>query len=343
MLIRLSLLLNFVFTQSLLASPLIEYLKNNPDPAVKTDAFILFAKGKVHYRDFSLGHDQHTRHRGWSMAKSLLAFAYGIAENKNLINRQIKLNECIKDAPVFYSEISIENLLQMTSGIDWNEHYEASPFDSDIVNLLFLEQGYQNMTSYVLNKKQLTAAGERFNYSSGDSILLAKCLENKLKIPLYDFLKTHLFNPYQMSSVKFEYDQQGLWVGSSYFYATLDDFFKFGLTLLKAYKNQLPDLIHSDFIHWAVSPNVKKPHPLMHKPSLPYGAGFWLAKAHPNSGIKSLAPHETPVIFAAMGHNGQSIVVIPDYDIVAVRLANDQKKGIDFSQYIRLLIAEFQH
>ena len=108
-----------------------------------------------------------------------------------------------------------------------------------------------------------------------------------------------LFEPLGMKSATARFDPAGTFIGSSYVFATARDFARFGLLYLRdgVWSGQriLPE-------GWVDEARTNTP------PSQgEYGAHWWLALHDPG-------------IFNASGFNGQYIVVVPDRDLVLVRL-----------------------
>lgn len=327
-------ILLILLTISTVKASELEHLLFASSDNVQTDAFILSINGKTTMETYKNGYSEKTRHRGWSMAKSLLNNLVGIAQKNGILNKDMPIKDCIKNLDSKYSDITIAHLLKMTSGIKWNETYEGSPFNSDVVNMLFLKNGYKDMTSYVLTKDREAKADVIFNYSSGSSILLTQCVQNRLIEPIHQFLKREMFDKLGVTSMVLENDQSGLWVGSSYMYASLKDYLRWGEFLLRKGEGLLPD----NWIEWSITPNVDAPN--KHKPNQPYGAGFWLNRASPNSAIEPINDDIGHKLFMARGHNGQSIIIIPNLNLVAVRLANDKAGGIDLKRYLAALVKE---
>ena len=98
----------------------------------KTDGLLIIKEGEIVYEEYFNGNSQTTRHISWSVAKSFLSSLVGIAVNDGLID---DINDPItKYLPDFkntgYDGVTIKNILQMSSGVLFNEDY-ADP-NSDI-------------------------------------------------------------------------------------------------------------------------------------------------------------------------------------------------------------------
>ena len=97
-----------------------------------TDGLIILHKDKIIYENYWNGNDRYSKHISWSVAKSFLSALIGIAIDEGLID-SIE-DPATKYLPDFkdtgYEGIKIKNILQMSSGVGFNEDY-ADP-NSDI-------------------------------------------------------------------------------------------------------------------------------------------------------------------------------------------------------------------
>ena len=113
-------------------------------------------------------------------------------------------------------EITIHNLLQMNSGLEWDENYEEI---SDVTKMLFLEE---DMTKTQIQKPLVSFPNSTWNYSSGTSNLLSGILREQLgsQQAYLDFWYHELIDKIGMSSMIIETDLTGHDMGSSYAWAT---------------------------------------------------------------------------------------------------------------------------
>lgn len=300
-----------------------EFLLSNKDKGQETDAVIVYKNNKLVYENYFNGYNQQMRHRAWSMTKSFNALTFAIAKDRGILSFEDKISKYIK-VPDRFKDIQISHLLQMTSGIKWNEGYEAGPFNSSIVEMLFLPNGNKNMPEYVLKHEKITAPGQRYYYSSGDTLLSNAVLKAILKDNYSDFPFKELYDKLDMKSVVLEKDQSEHYVASSYMYATPRDFLKMGLFLLR----QGNPLIKRDTFRWLVRSNYSVGMVYTEKN---YGAGFWLNQPITALNKKSPFPSSPADTFMALGHNGQIIAVIPSQNMVMIRLGSE-KKGFKFNR-----------
>ncbi len=153
----------------------------------------------------------------------------------------------------------------------------------------------------------------------------------------------NLFERIGMTSVTWEQDGAGTYVGSSYMFSTPRDLAKFGQLMLKKGNWYGEQIVPKEWIKYSttlapVFSTSFGPEPCDKRT---YGAHFWLNVPAPKMNLKkpySAAPDD---MFAAMGHGGQAIFVIPSLELVVVRTAQDgegKKEKIDKNKFLELLL-----
>ncbi|WP_172830866.1 serine hydrolase [Polaribacter sp. KT 15] len=262
-------------------------------------AVVVVYKDQIIAEKYADGFTKHSRILGWSMTKSIMSTVYGVLQHQNKINIQDKapIDSWQKDAR---KDITIHNLLQMNSGLEWNENYDEI---SDATKMLFLERDMTKM------QEEKTFAGKpnaTWNYSSGASNLLSKILRNQFNThqEYLDFWYTDFIDKIGMNSMIVETDLAGNYVASSYAWATARDWAKFGLLYLKNGNWNGEELFTKDWVDYATTPT-----PTSHGI---YGAQFWL---NANGGYKDVPKN----MYYADGYQGQRVYILPDEELVVVR------------------------
>jgi CubicO group peptidase (beta-lactamase class C family) len=244
-----------------------------------------------------------TRLLSWSMAKSMLHSALGILVGA----RQLRLRG---PAPVpAWSEladprhdISVQDMLEMRDGLDFNEDYVDAQV-SDVIEMLF-GSGQYDVAAFAESKEARWGAGERFSYSSGTSNILAGILKRTVGAgPACEaWLRENLFDPIGARSPMFGMDAAGTWVASSYVHATARDYARFGELQLRdgvwSGRRVLPD-------GWV--DHGRRPRSIDEEDGHVYGAHWWVVGDEWGS-------------FRASGYEGQTITICPALDFVLVRL-----------------------
>ncbi len=285
----------------------------------KTRALLVFYRDTLVREKYAEGFDKHTRILGWSMNKSIAHALIGILVK----NGKLKLT----DTNLFEewdgderSKISVNDLLQMSSGLDWDEDYSTK---SDATNLLF---GEFDCSDFAIAQPLEAPPGTFWEYSSGTTNILSKLIRNQfnndeqyLKFP-YD----SLFNRLGMSSIILDTDQSGNYILSSYGYATPRDWAKFGLLYLNNGMWQGQEILSQDWIQHASTPAINSINKI-------YGAHFWL-----NAGGEY---QDVPLdMYSCNGYQGQFIYIIPSKELVVVRMGLSEGEEYDKNGVLKYIV-----
>jgi hypothetical protein len=138
----------------------------------KTRAVVVIHKNQIIAEQYDTGFTKNSRILGWSMTKSIMSTVFGVLQHQGKINIQDKapVKEWQNDDR---KNITIHNLLQMNSGLEWDENYNEI---SDVIKMLFLEK---NMAKQQAKKQFVGKSNETWNYSSGTSNLLSEVIRSK--------------------------------------------------------------------------------------------------------------------------------------------------------------------
>lgn len=267
-------------------------------------AIVVIKDGHIVAERYGEGFDKGTPLIGWSMTKTVNAAIIGrlMLTGKMSFDDQNLLAQWSADAR---KTIKLSDLLGMESGLAFNESYGAV---SDVTRMLYLDA---DTTSIATNARQEAPTGERFSYSSGTATLLSRIWMNRLPnlSAAIGYPREALFSPLGMASAVLEADERGTYVGSSYLYATARDWARFGQFLLQdgVWKGQR--LLPEGFVG------------AMRTPTKASGGTYsqvqaWLAGPGGSDGQFGLPPDT----FWMLGHDGQSVAIVPSANLVFVRL-----------------------
>ena len=296
------------------------------DPAGKdslmTRALLVIYKDRIVAEKYDEGFDKDTPILGWSMTKSLMATLYGILEKQGKIDL-----EATHLFPEWENDdrknITLNNLLQMSSGLAWDEDYDHI---SDVTRMLFMED---DMTQVQLLKDLAYPIGKHWNYSSGTTNLLSRYLRrlSRTHQDYLDFPIKELFDKLGMSSAMIETDLAGNYVYSSYGWATPRDWAKLGLLYLHRGNWIDEQILNESWIDYVSTPcdNSKGA----------YGAHFWL-----NAG--GVLPDVPLNMYAMDGYQGQKVYILPSHDMVIVRFGLNEETEIDFNWMLKGILDAFE-
>lgn len=290
----------------------------------ETRAVLVLADGNVAAERYAPGYDADTRFVSWSMAKTVTAVLIGMLVADGLLSVD-------EPAPVTLwqrqgdprADITLRHLLQMRSGL---RHTEAGdpPYESSEVRMLFLD-GRDDMAKWAKEQPLEAEPGERFEYSSNTTVILADIAARALtdsdnpdvrRKAVTDYLNQRLFAPLGMSSIVPEFDASGTLIGGSLMHATARDYARFGEFLRR--KGQAPDgeqLVPTRWVEAMLEPSPVSQH---------YGYQIWLNRPEPDlERGHPLFPDRAPAsMFALIGHMGQYVIVSPEQRVTLVRLGH---------------------
>ncbi|WNZ85666.1 serine hydrolase [Pseudomonas sp. P108] len=285
---------------------------------IRTDALLIIRDGQILYERYAGPTTEQTPHLTWSISKSLMATVLGVAYGEGLFKLE---DPAAKFYPPLakYPEIKIADLLHWASGIDWQEDYEYAPLRSSVVAMLYT-RGHHDMAAFTANHDSYAAPGQAFRYSSGDSNLLAAALKTIVGSQRYsDYPWTALFEPLGIRHAVWETDASGTFVASSYAYLTARDLARVGLLMARDGRWNDRQLLPKDWVAFNLEPFAGYK---AHQDEAVPGGQWWLNR--PADGDASPWPDAPPDTFAALGHWGQALYVIPSEKLVIVRYGDDR-------------------
>ncbi|MFA7415855.1 MAG: serine hydrolase [Rhizobium sp.] len=268
-------------------------------------AVVVVKDGRLVGEAYGEGFDASTPLLGWSMTKTVNAAIIGrlMTEGRIGFDDRNLLAEWTGDGR---AQIRIRDLLAMEGGLDFDEEYGDV---TDVTRMLYLER---DMAAFAAARPLAADPGTSFNYASGASVLLAKIWMGKFadRAQALAYPRAALFQPLGMASAVMEGDATGTFVGSSYMYATARDWARFGLFLVQDGVWEGQRLLPEDFVG------------AMRRPTTASGGLYTEVQAW------GVGPGEEPDekfgiaddAFWLLGHDGQTIAVVPSENLVVVRL-----------------------
>src|SRR5262245_48358135 len=171
-----------------------------------------------------------------SVAKSITATLIGAAiEDGHIRSIEDRLPRYLPPwSGGAYQVVTVRNLLQMASGVKWDETYTDPK--SDRRRMLEVQQTQEPGGVLALMSKlpRAAAPGTRFNYSTGETQVAGALLRAAVKVPLAQYLSDRIWARFGMESDATWWleSPDGLEVGGSGLSATLRDYGRFGQFLL---------------------------------------------------------------------------------------------------------------
>jgi CubicO group peptidase (beta-lactamase class C family) len=284
----------------------------DPDRPRRTRAVVVVYKGRIIAERYAGGLSHETPLIGWSMTKSVINALIGILvrEGKLTIHDQDLLPEWRKPGDS-RSDISLDQLLRMMSGLEFAEDYSKP-----LKDVVFMLLGTGDMAAYAANKPLEATPNSRWLYSSGNTNIIARIIGNAIggtEADYFAFPRRALFDRIGMHSAIIEPDARGTFVGSSFMYATARDWARFGLLYLQDGVWEGERILPEGWVDYSVRPTSQSPEGQ-------YGAHFWLQVPSASKSGASPPPSLPPDMYAATGHEGQFVTIIPSRKLVVVRL-----------------------
>jgi CubicO group peptidase (beta-lactamase class C family) len=274
---------------------------NQTHKELQTIAFLIIKNDSIWHESYFDGFSATSKSNSFSMAKSVVSAALGKAimdgKIKSLDQKVIDFFPQLKGK--FAKEVTVGDLSSMASGLSWDEKY-YSPF-SIVTRAYFDNQLKDVILDLEISKKP----AQRFEYLSGATQLLAMCVEKATGKYLSDYVSDSFWKPMGAENeALWQLDEAESGIEKAYccIASNARDFARFG----KLYKQngiwKGTQVLDSAFIAKSLQPRF---------PDSPeYGYGWWL---HTIKGKK---------LFYMRGHLGQFVIVIPEDDLIIVRLGH---------------------
>lgn len=261
--------------------------------------------------------DADTLHDVRSVSKSVTALLYGaVALEKILPPVQSGI---LSEYPELQdlqnterNRITLAHLLTMSSGLDWKE-WGKGFLTSDETRLLWKAEPVQ----FVLNRPQAAEPGERFNYSGGNTAILADLLCKKTGKSLAEIARSELFEPMRITEWQWATDSHGRALPHAGLRLTPRDMVKLGRLVLNKGRWKGKQLISQRWIEESTRQHILTGVNIFSASgeNLGYGYQWWTGHSAWNN--------RTIPWSAAIGNGGQRIYVVPALDMTVVMTAGN--------------------
>jgi CubicO group peptidase (beta-lactamase class C family) len=289
---------------------LIERLRTLPDTLVH--GILIIKDRKLVFEEYFRGikytgtetiqFDRRTIHNIASITKTVTSALLGIAIDRGLIESvDLPAHTFFPEIEEFKSdgkeEITLEHLITMTSGLEWNQNaYDLRDPRNDIV--LFYTA--PNPIEYYVSRPLVAAPGTFFAYSEASINTVARAIERASGVELDGFAQEFLFSPLGISRVLWLRISPGYWVwASGNLEMTPRDMAKFGQLYLDGGVWAGQQVVSSEWVEASTSPHAWSGWS-------GYGYTWWLGYL---SGLPA---------YWGSGLGGQKIYVVPDLALVVV-------------------------
>jgi CubicO group peptidase (beta-lactamase class C family) len=272
---------------------------------IETVAFLIIKNDSIWNESYYDNYTKDSKSNSFSMAKSIVTASLG----KAITDGKIKsLDQKVGD---FFSEfkkgksaaMTVGDLASMASGLGWDESY-YDPFS--VTTRAYFDD---NLTAVILGLKGVEAPGKTYKYLSGNTQLLAMCIEKAVGKSLANYVSDSFWKPMGAESDAFwQTDKEnGMVKAYCCIASNARDFARFGKLYLQHGKWDDKQILDSTFVAKSIMPRFKD--------SPQYGYGWWLNE------------YKNKKTFYMRGHLGQYVIVVPEDQLIIVRLGHRENKS----------------
>ncbi len=271
----------------------------------RTAGLIVIQDNKIRFEKYGLGYDADGRWTSFSVAKSLTSTLVGAAIRDGYIKSlEDKVAAYIPDLKgSVYDDVTVRQLLTMTSGVKWNEDYTDPKSDVALFAIHKAEPGVDVTVSYMRKLPREAPAGTKWVYKTGETNLIGVLVSSATKKTLSAYLSEKIWAPYGMA-------QDAVWITGSTGHeisgccvsASLQDYARFGQFILGGAIVGGKSLVSDDWLALATTKQAG-----IAQPGRGYGYQWWT---------------NDDGSFAAQGIFGQGIFIDPKRRLVIATNGN---------------------
>ena len=207
-----------------------EYLRQQ-----NTVGLVILQDGRVRFERYGLGFDAAGRWTSFSVAKSFTSTLVGAAiQDGHIKSLEDKVSAYLPGLRgSAYDDVTVRQLLTMSSGVRWNEDYEDPKADVAQFNNATPEAGMDATVSYLRKLPRAHPPGELWNYNTGETNLIGVLVSAATGKPLAQYLQEKIWHPAGMESqATWLLGRTGNEIAGCCLQASTRDFARFGLFVL---------------------------------------------------------------------------------------------------------------
>lgn len=274
-----------------------------------TVAYLIIKNDSIWHEKYYQGYKKNSYSNSFSMAKSIVSATMGKAiQNGYFESIDDKVSSYVNGYSDGLAEkLTIGDLSSMASGFDWNESY------TDVFGVTARSYISSELNELIKSRAIVEEPGKSFKYYSASTQLLSMVIEEATQNKISTLVQDWFLEP-------LGFENNSLWqidgkknnTVKAYccFNSNARDFARFGKLYKDFGKWNGVQILDSSFVAKSIKPRFKK--------SPEYGYGFWLGKINEND------------FFAMRGILGQYVIVVPERNIIVVRLG---KKNLEKNNY----------
>lgn len=291
--------------------------QNTYGAGTETTAVLVLKDGVIIAERYREGFGPDVPQRTWSVAKSIAATVIGAAVHDGLIDVNEPAGLAAWSSPGDpRGAITIKDLMHMASGL-------TSPTAGNRTDDVYFGGG--RVVDHAITNRLVAAPGTRWRYANNDTMTMMRALRERMrddrKYLKYPF--ENVLFPLGMTHTFLEADWNGDFVMSSQVWTTARDLARLGQLYLNDGMWDGKRILPEGWAKYVATPAPTQP-PLTRSDGsqIPgYGAQFWLF------GARHGLPDGT---YAALGNRGQSLMIVPERNMIIVRRGFDDNGGTQF-------------
>jgi CubicO group peptidase (beta-lactamase class C family) len=205
---------------------------------------IVIQDGKIRFEKYALNYGPEGRWTSFSVAKSFTSTLVGAAVKDGYIKSlEDKVSTYIPGLRgSVYDDVTVRQLLTMTSGVKWNEDYTDRNSDVALFDRHQPEPGEDMTVSYMKRLPREAPAGTKWVYKTGETNLIGVLVSSATGKTLSAYLSEKLWKPFGMEGEAiWMLGRTGHEIAGCCISARLRDYARFGLFMLDGGRNVLPD------------------------------------------------------------------------------------------------------
>lgn len=271
----------------------------------RTAGLVIVQDGKVRFERYGLGFNANGRWTSFSVAKSFTSTLVGAALKDGAIRSlDDKVSQYIPDLRgSAYDDVTVGQLLTMSSGVRWNEDYEDPQSDVATFNDAEPDKGVDATVSYMRKLPRAHPPGTVWHYNTGETNLIGVLVSSATKKTLAQYLEEKIWKPAGMEAkATWLLSKSGHEIAGCCIQATTRDFARMGLLVLTNGNARGQQIVPEDW--FAAAAHKQKD---IGTPGQGYGYQWW---TYDDGAV------------AAQGIFGQGIFIDPKRHLVIASNAN---------------------
>ena len=272
----------------------------------------------VNWHPFHMGSDLHTIQ---SSSKSFMSALVGIAIARgDLSGVSATLGELLPHRKIADPEkaaITLQNILTMTPGFEWEEDVSYWDPRNDAIQVELTD----DWVAYLLDKPLAQEQGTSYKYNSTNTQLMSEIVSTATGRALNEYAEERLFGPIGIKNYAWKDAPEGFKDVAGGLYLKPRDMARFGLLYEREGEWDGRQIIPADWVASSGQPHVADTAPDSPNFNVGYGYQFWVF----NDGSDG-----KPVMYGSWGWGGQFALIVPELDLVGVFTGWNVYDGQDY-------------